>query len=200
MIVVKHHISDTKSQFQTYPYLLSQSPLCASPLPLEHHHRSRISRLRIPTTRGSSLRTILQRRASMRKEEHLDGQGQAKVQRHHNEQQHLARLAIGSAEHRIQVPEQESNRHTEPNAHKHPVKDSNRRPANQRHRDPDEVGITVQSPALEQVGGFRAKVPQGEVQSDWQDEGVAVDETSGTCCFLIVSNPSTSLKKMNHRE
>lgn len=119
--------------------------------------------------------------AAVREEQHLDGDGQAQVQGDDEDQHHLARLLVGGAQDRVQVAQEEGGRQAEADAHKDPVEDADLAPADERHGDPDQVGVAVQRPALEQVGRLGPEVAQREVQRHGDEERIAVDEAGGTC-------------------
>lgn len=115
----------------------------------------------------------------MREEQNLDGQRQAKVQSNDNDEQDLARLAVSGAEDRVQVAQQEGDADAEADGDEDPVEDVDRGGGGDGDGDPDEVRVAVEGPALEEVGGFRAEVAQGEEEGDGDEEGVAVDEAGG---------------------
>jgi hypothetical protein len=117
--------------------------------------------------------------AAVRKEEDLDGDGEACVQGDDDDEKDLADLAVGGAEDRVQVPDEEDDREAEADSDEDPVEDGQRRPANDGDGNPDEVGVAVKGPAFEQVGELAAKVAEGKEESDGDEEGVAIDETSG---------------------
>lgn len=121
----------------------------------------------------------------MREEQHLDRDRQPGMQRQHQHQQRLALLPIRRADHRIQVPDQEQRRHPEADRHKDVVENVHAGPADQRDRNPDQVRVPVQRPALEQVRALGAEIPQREEEQDGDDEGVAVYQAGGTYPFLL---------------
>lgn len=123
----------------------------------------------------------------MRKEQNLNRQCQPSMQRHHDNQQNLADLAIRRAENGVQVPQQERDAHAEPDGDERPVQDLEGRPADEGDGDPNEVGVAVEGPAFKEVGEFAAEVAEGEEEDDGDDEGVAVDEAS-SACFLSMSH------------
>lgn len=133
-------------------------------LELEHLRRV-LSRRRITHAASPwpTVGLIILDQAPMRKEEHLDSDRQCQVQHQHKNQQHLACLLVRRAQDRVQVAQQEGYRHSKPNAHKDPVEEADLAPADQGNGYPDEVRVAVQRPALEQVGGFGAKVAESEV-------------------------------------
>ncbi len=96
------------------------------------------------------------------------------------DQKYLAGLAVGRAQHRVEIPKKEGDRETEADSHEYPIEDVDGRPADERHRNPYEVGVTVQRPAFEQVRTLRAKVAEREVERNGYEEGVTVDEARGT--------------------
>ena len=79
----------------------------------------------------------------MRKEQNLDSNRQPEMQSQHDKQQHLARLSVCRAQHGEEIAQQEEYRYAEADAHKDPVEDGDGRPADQRHGDPDQVGVPV---------------------------------------------------------
>lgn len=101
------------------------------------------------------------------------------------DQEDLARLAVCGAEDGVHVAEQEGDRHAQADTDKHVVEDLDLRPADQGHGDPDQVGVSIEGPALEQVGALGTEVFQGAEEEDGDDEGVAVDETSGACIYPV---------------
>lgn len=116
----------------------------------------------------------------MREEEDLDGECQTGVQRDDDDEQDLADLAIGGAQHRVQVPDEEGYRDAKADTDKDPVENLDRGPADDGDGDPDQVGVPVEGPALEKVGELAAEVAKGEEEGDGDEEGVAIDETGGT--------------------
>jgi len=116
-------------------------------------------------------------RKYLRKEQDLDGESKTKVQGHDDDQQNLAGLDIGSAEHGIQISDQEDTRRSKSNSHKDPVQNRDWRPRNQGHRDPDEVRIAVQTNALEQVCRFSSEPLQSTPQGNRNEEGISIDQT-----------------------
>lgn len=125
--------------------------------------------------------------ATMSKEEDLDGERQTGVQNNHDDKQDLADLAIGGAEHGVQVAQQEGNRHAEADGDKDPVEDGDGRRADEGDGDPDEVGVAVEGPALEEVGRLAAKVAEGEEETHGDEEGVAVDKTGSAWTIMLAS-------------
>lgn len=119
-------------------------------------------------------------RAAGLEEQDLDGDGQGGVQDNDQDQKDLAGLVIRGAQHRPQVSQEESHRQTEPDAHEHVVEDLNRRPGDQGNGDPDQVGVAVERPTLQQIGGLGSKVTQGTKEQNRNTKSVAVDQTSGT--------------------
>lgn len=67
---------------------------------------------------------------NLRKEQNLNGKSETKVQSHNDNQQDLACLDIGSAQHRIQIPNQEDTRGGKSYSDEDPVQDGNWRPRN----------------------------------------------------------------------
>ncbi len=96
------------------------------------------------------------------------------------DQEYLTGLAVGRAQHRVQVSKEEGDRETEADSHEYPIEDVDGRPADECHGNPYQVGVTVQRPAFEQVGAFRAKVAERKVERNGYDKGVTVDEARGT--------------------
>lgn len=135
---------------------------------LEHHHHRGL--------RVVALGGLLGDGAGMGEEEDLNGQGQASVQGDDDDEQTLAGLAVGGAENGVEVAQQEGDGEAEADADKGPVEDVDRGPRDAGDGDPDEVGVAVQGPALEQVGRVAAKVAQDDEQHHGDEEGVAVDE------------------------
>jgi hypothetical protein len=117
--------------------------------------------------------------AAVREEQNLDGKRQTTVKGNDNDEQDLAGLLVGGAEDGVEVAQEEGNGEAEADADKDPVEDADGGPADAGDGQPNEVGVAVESPALEQVGELAAKVAQGEEQDDGDDEGVAVDEAGG---------------------
>lgn len=74
------------------------------------------------------------------------------MQQDDDNQEDLADLAVCRAEHRVQVADEEGYRQAEADTDKDPVEDLQRGPADDGHGDPDQVGVAVESPALEEVG------------------------------------------------
>ena len=114
-----------------------------------------------------------------REEELLDRNRQPGVQRNHHDEQHPTGPHVGCIHQRPQVPHQEQRAHRKADGHENPVQDVDGRPADQRHRDPDQVRVSVQRPALEQIGALAAEPPQHSPQCNGQYERVAVDEPAG---------------------
>lgn len=112
----------------------------------------------------------------MREEQDLDGERKASVQHDDDDEQDLADLAVGGAQDRVQVPDEEGDRQAEADADEDPVEDLEGRPADDSDGDPDQVGVAVEGPALEEVGELAAEVAEGEEEGDGDEEGVAVDE------------------------
>ena len=98
------------------------------------------------------------------------------MQRNHHDQQHPTGPHVGCIHQRPQVPHQEQRAQREARGHEDPIEEVDGRPADQRHRDPDEVRVAVQRPALQQIGALAAEPPQDSPQRDGQHERVAVDE------------------------
>lgn len=119
--------------------------------------------------------------AGVGEEEDLDGQGEAKVQSDDDDEQNLARLAVGCAENGVEVAQQEGDADAEADGDEDPVEYVDGRRGGDGDGDPDEVGVAVEGPALEEVGRLGAEVAQGEEEADWDEEGVAVDEASSAC-------------------
>jgi hypothetical protein len=113
------------------------------------------------------------------KEQDLDGKRQAGVQDDDDNEEHLAGLAVGGAQHRVEVAEQEGDGQAEADNDEDPVEDGDGGPADEGDGDPDEVGVAIQSPAFEEVGGLAAEVAESEEEGDGDDERVSVDETGG---------------------
>lgn len=103
------------------------------------------------TSSNTAARLLIRYQAAVRKEQHLDGDGQGQVQDQDEHEQNLARLLVGGAQDRVQVAQEEGYRQAEPNSDEDPVEDADLAPADQGDGDPDEVGVSIQSPALEQV-------------------------------------------------
>lgn len=78
-------------------------------------------------------------------------------------------MVVRGAQNGIQVSEEEGDRNGKADADKHPVQNANRRPADDGDGDPDQVGIAVQGPALEEVGKLAAEVSQGEEETNWDE-------------------------------
>ena len=79
----------------------------------------------------------------MREEQYFDGDGQTSVKRNNYNQQNLAGPYICSAEHRIQIPEQEQRRYAKPNTNEDVIEKGDGRPRYQSDGYPDEVGVTI---------------------------------------------------------
>jgi len=90
-------------------------------------------------------------------------------------------LAVGGTEDWVKIPQEEGNGHAETNGDEDPVEDLKRRPRDAGDRDPDKVGVSVESPAFEEHGRFAAEVAEGEEEGNRNEKSVAVDEASGTC-------------------
>lgn len=101
------------------------------------------------------------------------------MEHHNHDEEDLADLAIRGGQDRVEVAQQEGDRETETDGDEDPVEEGVRGPADEGDGDPDQVGVSVEGPALEEVGGFAAKVSEGEEEGDGDEEGVAVDKTSG---------------------
>lgn len=103
------------------------------------------------------------------------------MQRDDEDKEDLAGLAVGGAEDGVQVAQEEGDGEGPADADEGPVEDVQRRPADERHRDPDQVRVAVERPALEQVGRLGPEVPQRPVQRDRDHERVTVYEARGAC-------------------
>lgn len=136
----------------------------------------------------SALPRRLRHRAAHGEEQDLDGDGQAHMERQHHNQEHLAHLTVRGAEDRVEVPQQEGHRETEADTDKDPVQEGDARPANQRDGYPDQVPVAIQGPALEEVGRLAAEVAEGEKETDGDEDGVAVYQSSGPCAVCQFRN------------
>lgn len=87
----------------------------------------------------------------MGEEENLDRYREAGMEHDNNDQEDFADLAIRGAQYRIQVAQKKGYGQAEANSDKGPVENLNGRPADDSHRDPYEVGVSVKSPALEKI-------------------------------------------------
>lgn len=87
----------------------------------------------------------------MRKEEDLDGQGEAEVKRDDDDEENLARLVVRSTQHRVKVSQKESDRHATANSDEHPVENVDGRPTDESDRNPNEIGIAIEGPAFKEV-------------------------------------------------
>ena len=116
----------------------------------------------------------------LRKEQDLDSNRETRMENNDQDQENLARLRIRSTQNRVQIPKQEENRPAEANTHKRPVERRERAPAHQRNSDPNQIGITVQRPAFDQVRGGATEPAQRTPQSDGDDARVPVHQPSGT--------------------
>lgn len=117
----------------------------------------------------------------MREEEDLDGQRQAEVQGDNDDEQDLACLAVRGAEHGVEVAQEEGHADTEADDDEDPVENVDRGGGGDGDGNPNQVRVTVQCPALEEVGRLGAEVAQGEEEADRDEKGVAVDEARGAC-------------------
>lgn len=102
------------------------------------------------------------------------------MERHHAYHQQPTRLRIRSVDHRPEIPHQKPNAHREANAHENPVEHRDWAPTDQRHGNPDHIGISVQRPALDQTRAVPSpEPPQQPPQRDGNEAGVAIDEAAG---------------------
>jgi hypothetical protein len=62
-------------------------------------------------------RLLVHHGAAVRKEKHLYGNRQARMEQHNNDEKHLAGSHVGRAEHRVQIPDEEEGRLSETQAH-----------------------------------------------------------------------------------
>ncbi len=104
------------------------------------------------------------------------------MQHRHPNHNHATRPPLHHTNHGPQIPDQEPDTHRRADRHKHPVQHRDRRPADERHRDPDDIRIAVQRPALHQrdpaLARTRAIPSQQTPQHDGDDERVPIDEAS----------------------
>lgn len=121
------------------------------------------------------------------------------MQRHNNDKQNLADLAICRAQHRVQVAQQERDAHAEAHGDESPVENLQWRPADKGDWDPDQVRVSVQGPAFKEVRELAAEVAEGEEQKNGDDEGVAVDEARSTCIYQLCVCSVLLLVKRTYR-
>lgn len=88
---------------------------------------------------AAALGRLLGHGAAVGKEQDLNGERQAKVQRHDNDKQHLARLAVRGAEDRVEIAQEKGAGDAETDGDERPVENGDGGPADARDGDPDEV-------------------------------------------------------------
>lgn len=116
-----------------------------------------------------------------REKQNLNRNRQPSMQCHHSKHQYPAGLRVCGAHHRPKVPHQKPAANRKTHAHKHPVQHRDGAPADQRHRNPDDVCIPVQRPALDQASARPGAEPAQQAPQGNRDEaGVAIHETCGT--------------------
>lgn len=118
----------------------------------------------------------ISREEDSRKEEDLDGNSQARMQRHNQDQEDLARLRIRSVHDGVKIPQKEEDSPRKPNTNKRPVKRGQRTPAHKRNTNPDQVGVPIQSPALNQISSRAPEPAQSSPQRNGQDTRVPIDQ------------------------
>ena len=159
---------------------------CGAPLVV--FLRSEISVPRPSSAKRSPQPTTSQKKKNSRKEQHLNRHRQPHMCQQHRNHNTPTRPLLHHTDHRPQVPDQEPRTHHQAHADKHPVQHRDRTPADQRHRDPDNVAVPVQRPALHETDPFargtrrtarRAVPPQQPPQDDRDEEGIPVDQTRG---------------------
>lgn len=156
--------------------------------------RRRSPRLRrqtpMPITIISALPPQPQSPQYSRKKQILNRQRQRHMRQRHAHHNHATRPPLDHADHGPQVPGQEAHTHGRADGDKHPVQRRDRRPADERDGDPDDVRVAVQRPALHQADPALARtgaVPaQQAPHHDGHDERVAIDEAGGAAEELEV--------------
>ena len=101
------------------------------------------------------------------------------MQHNDQNQENLTRLRIRGTQNRVQIAKQEEDRPEEPHTDKRPVQRRKRTPTHKRHGNPDQIRVSVQRPALDQVSSRAAEPAQRAPQRDRQDTRVAVDQAGG---------------------
>lgn len=148
-------------------------------------------------------------KGNLRKEKHLDSNSQCRMQNNNQYEQNLASLSIRSIQDRVQVPQKEEDSPSKANTNKRPVKRSQRTPANQRNGNPNQIRVSIQSPALNKVSRGATEPAQRTPQRNRQDTRVPIDQPSGTgqqlkvilkVLVVIVRQPlrDSTRQKQNH--
>ena len=102
------------------------------------------------------------------------------MQYNNQDQENLARLGISSTQNGVQIAQEEEDRPSEAHAHQSPIQRSQWTPANQGNANPDQIGVSVQRPLLDQVGAGAPEPAKRAPQSNGDDARVSVDQASGT--------------------
>ena len=102
------------------------------------------------------------------------------MQGNDDNKKYLGGLDICGTKDRIKVPDKEDTRKGEADCDKDPVHDGYGRPGNQSHGDPNQICISIQSDAFEQVGALGTEPLQRTPQGHGDEEGIPIDQTRST--------------------
>lgn len=127
---------------------------------------------------------------NLRKEQILDRNRQRGMQHRHANDNHPTRPPFHHANHRPQIAGQEPDTHRRADRDEDPVQYCDRRPADDRDGDPDDVRVAVQRPALHERNSLTATsraIPSEQApQHDGDDKRVAIDQARGAAEELEV--------------
>lgn len=112
----------------------------------------------------------------MTEEQNLDGNCQPGLQEHDSDQQDLADLLLGGADDGEEILDQEIHADGVAHADERVVEAVERRPRHQSNGDPEQIRVSVQRPALDQLERLRTKPAQRGPQPQRHEQRVPVDQ------------------------
>ena len=100
------------------------------------------------------------------------------MQDHHNDEQYTTDLRIRRSHHRPQVPDNENRTRHEPQRHEHEIQRRDRRPTDQRHRNPYQIRIPIQRPTLQHIRALTPKPPQHTPERNRNNKRIPIDQAT----------------------